>query len=107
MSVEDPVAKLIKDGQEKMGTSVQSTLLTQISCKLTLSLQLYFNKSLYNFNLAGLQTEEEPENGEAPSSRLALLLKLSVNHSDGFRLQEADRKYLEGWQHALMCVRSK
>jgi len=38
MSVEDPVAKLIKDGQEKMGAKVQSTLLTQISCKLILSL---------------------------------------------------------------------
>ena len=42
-----------------------------------------------------------------PTSRLALLLKLSVTHSDGFKLQEADRKYMEGWQHCLMALQSK
>ena len=35
MSIEDPVTQLLKEGQEKMGTAVQNTLLTQISCKST------------------------------------------------------------------------
>ena len=44
---------------------------------------------------------------EAPASRLALLLKLTINHNDGFQLHEEDRKYMEGWQHCLMSIQSK
>ena len=33
MSIEDPITKLLKDGKDKMGTSVQKTLLTQLSGK--------------------------------------------------------------------------
>ena len=31
MSIEDPITKILKDGQEKMGINVQKSLLTQLS----------------------------------------------------------------------------
>ena len=104
MSVEDPISKLLKDGKEKMGTAVQKTLLTQLSskyCEITIVIVIIFH-------LAGLgRNQSELELEAPPSSRLALLLKLSVTHSDGFQLHEADRKYMEGWQHCLMAIQSK
>ena len=104
MSVEDPVTKILKDGKEKLGTSVQKALLTQLSSK---SHEINIISQLI-IHLAGLdRNQSELELETAPSSRLALLLKLSVTHSDGFQLHEADRKYMEGWQHCLMAIQSK
>ena len=64
-------------------------------------------------NLAGLQRASdgsgfsEDEFLRIPASRLSLLLNLSVRHADTFSLHESDKKYMEGWQHALLCMQGK
>ena len=44
---------------------------------------------------------------EAPYSKIAKLLELSIKHNDGFQMQENDKTYMLGWQHALIAVLGK
>lgn len=88
------------------------TFETHFSQRLAVSTQFTDESHILEYHLnylflAGLNKAQPEEADQAPSSRLALLLKLSVTHSDGFQMHEADRKYMEGWQHALIVMRSK
>ena len=119
MSKNDTIEQVIQDGQDKMTENVQKRLLTHLSGKSfensRISPVFYFSqtKTFSTFILlAGLDRSQDDEFSEdeflkIPTSRLSLLLNLSVSHADNFRLQESDKRYLEGWQHALLCLKGK
>ena len=114
MSKNDPIKQVIHDGRDQMSLNVQKRLLTHISGKFFLELQKIPKYFLYwIYILAGLGRSNngagfsEDEFLSIPTSRLSLLLDLSVNHTDNFKLHETDKKYLEGWQHCLLSIAGK